>query len=198
MPSKVDIANRALDLLGQRTITVLGSAEVGSGLMDRLFTSCFQEVARSVPFRCLTTRDNIAASTAAPAWGYDYAYPLPANCLAVLDVYVGDTRLGDWMLEGESLLCDEEGPLQIRYTRTSDDPNEWDVLLQSAVAYRLAIEACESFTTSGEKLSGLTARYRAIVAQAASRSAKESTPRAHSEADSWELARYAIRGTSGR
>jgi hypothetical protein len=191
MPSKVDIANRALDILGQSTITAIGSAEAGSEAVDRNLQPCFEEVARLVPFRCLTKRAILAASATAPVWQYSSAYPLPSDCLALLDVYKNETtRAHDWILEGSSILCTHDGALYIRYTKQSTDPNEWDTLLQSAVAHRLAVELCELFTTSPAKLQSVAARYAAIMKQAGSRSAKEAIPRDHTPVDSWEQARW--------
>jgi hypothetical protein len=199
MPSKVDIANRALDILGQSAITALGSNEAGSAEIQRNFQSCFEEVARVIPFRCLTKRAALAASATAPEWQYDYAFPLPADCLALLDVYKNETaRSTDWILESNSILCNHAGPLYIRYTKQSDDPNEWDSLLQSAVAHRIAAEICETITTSTQKLQMVMAKYAAIMKVAGSRSSKESTPRDHTPVDSWEQARwYGYAYTSG-
>jgi hypothetical protein len=121
-----------------------------------------------------------------PAFGYDAQYQLPADCLRVVEVY--DTTL-PWVVEGRKLLSDEGTPLSIRYVRREEDPNQWDALLVSAVAARLAVELCEELTQSNTKRQIATQEYEGLMRLARKADGQESSPMPFEE-DAWINARY--------
>ena len=93
-------------------------------------------------------RASLAKRTTSPVFGYDDEYQLPTDCLRVVEV--PESRL-PWVVEGRKLLSDEGAPLNIRYIRREEDPNQYDPLLFSAIAARLALEMAEELTQSNTK-----------------------------------------------
>jgi hypothetical protein len=127
-----------------------------------------------------------------PLFGYDQAITLPADCKRVVEVY--DSRL-PWVVEDNMLLSDEESTLRFRYiahnaARAATDPvdHNYDAMLISALAARLAVELCEELTQSTSKKQAMMEAYMAILTQARGVDAQEQSPQQFQE-DDWILAR---------
>jgi hypothetical protein len=186
MPSSVDICNRALSRVGEARITSLTDDSKQARACNGAYTLIRDEVLRAHPWNAAITRAKLAKLADDPAFGYDAQYQLPADCLRVVEVY--DTTL-PWVVEGRKLLSDEGTPLSIRYVRREEDPNQWDALLVSAVAARLAVELCEELTQSNTKRQIATQEYEGIMRLARKADGQESSPMPFEE-DAWINARY--------
>ena len=164
MPSKVDVANTALDRLGQPAIVSFGDGTKTANLVSRMWPIVRDQVHRAGCWRRLKARAQLAADTTAPEFDYTYRFRLPAECLMILDIFINAYPLNSrWELEGEYILSDESGPLQLRYIKDSDDPNKWDALHISAVAWLLAAEMCEALNQSSEKRGQAFAAFQRIA-----------------------------------
>lgn len=193
MASPVDICNLALTSLGQPTITAIDPPDTGSKsarLCAQLYPLLKDETLRSHPWRRLKKRASLAAEVTTPDWGYTTQYPLPADMLRLLDVYVGDQQLLTWDLEGDKILCNETGPLLVRYIRTSTDPEEWDAIMVTAVAYRLAVDLAEPLTQDPNKKSFAIAKFDEVMSEAKNASAQEGTPSDLGLPDPWVSVRF--------
>jgi hypothetical protein len=93
-----------------------------------------------------------------------------------------------WVVEGRKLLSDEGSPISIRYVKREEDPSQWDSLLVSAVAARLAVELCEELTQSNTKRTLAADEYTAIMASARKADGQEQSPMPFAE-DAWITAR---------
>lgn len=195
MTSPVDICNLALTSLGQPIIVQIDPPDSGSKsarLCAFLYPLMRDETLRAHPWRRLKKRTTLAAEVTAPDWGYTTQFPLPADLLRLLDVYVGDQQLLSWDLEGEKLLANENGPIQIRYIKTSDDPNQWDSIMINAVAYRLAVDLAEPLTQDSNKKSFAIAKFEEVMAAAKNASAQEGTPVDLGLPDDWVSVRFGL------
>ena len=143
MPSETDICNRALSRVGEARITSLTDDTKQARACNSAYAHVRDEVLRSHPWYSAITRTTLAKLSSSPAYGYDDQYQLPSDCLRVVELY--DTRL-PWVVEGRKLLSDEGSPLSVRYVRREEDPNQYDSMLVSAIAARLAIELCEELS----------------------------------------------------
>ena len=194
MVSPVDICNLALTSLGQPNIVQIDPPDEGSKaarLCAQLYPLLKDETLRSAPWRRLKKRAELAASVVAPEWGFSTQYPVPADMLRLLEVYIGDTKLRTWELEGDNILCNEEtGPIQIRYIKTSDDPNEWDSLMVTSLAYRLAVDLAEPLTQDPAKIQFAIAKFREVMNTAKNASSQEGTPTDIGLPDNWISVRY--------
>lgn len=193
MVSPVDLCNLALISLGQPTVVQIDppdSQSKSARLCGQIYEPLRDEIIRSHPWRRLTKRTTLAASVVAPDWGYTTAYPMPADLVRLIDVYVGDVKLMDWHLEGDDILTNTTAPLQIRYTRTSSNPDDWDPLLRDAIAYRLAVDLAEPLTQDPSKKSFAIAKYQEVMNLAKNASAQEGTPVDLGLPDRWVAARF--------
>ena len=139
--SKIDICNMALGQAGHsRQISTLefsGSTDVPEeARMCLLYWGlAFEATARSHNWGCLTKRADISANViTAPAWGYTYAYSLPADYLGWLRFEDSDAT---WKRVGRTVHTDETA-VTIEYTARTADTDLFDPLFVEALVMRLA------------------------------------------------------------
>jgi hypothetical protein len=168
--------NLALDRLGQEPILSLDDNTTEANLAKRTVPFVFGEVQRKFTWRRLKARARLAADTTKPIFGFQERYRLPANFLRMLSLEVNGCPLESYELEGEFILCDETGPLDLRYLEYNDDPNKWDQLLQSVIATRLAYNMCEKLTGSNTKKAELGAELRQLMSEARHTNGREGHP----------------------
>ena len=172
--SKVDVANKALvEHLAAKAIISFDDETAEARTVRQLWDTTRYEVQRLHPWGCLRTRAVVSRETSvAPPFEYDYGFPMPADYLTLVAVYLGEVQVWDgWTLENRVLLSNDEGPYQIKYIKVSDDPSEWDELLVAAVAAKLALAMAPKLNP--DALPTIKALYDEAVAHAKRRSAKE-------------------------
>lgn len=197
MPSKVDIANWALDRLGQKNIISFDDGNTTANYIKRLYPLCRDEIFRKFPWKCLTGRYELAADATAPTFGYTYRYLIPSDVLFIREVIKGTVTLHeDWEREGDYILTDQAGPLRIIFTKQEEDPNKWDALLVSTVAAYLALELAEPLTQSQQKVGRAQERYNAILREARFVNAQEGNARKLAT-DTWVSVRHGGTGRGG-
>lgn len=184
MSSDVEIANRALTKLGGTTITSLTQDSPAARAVNAAFTSVRRAEIRKHPWNFAKKRAQLAASADEPLYGFGYQYPLPADCLRVLNK--ADV---DWKIEGQAILSDSAGPLEIIYLRDVEDPNTFDEAFIEAFACKLAMELAEKLTSSSEKRDRAQKEYQYALQEARRTNAIERMSEDRLE-DDWERARY--------
>lgn len=187
--SKVDVANKALvEHLACEAIVSFEDDTTEARKVSVLWETVRDEVIREYTWRCLKARKELAYSSGStPAFGYLYAYPLPADFNRLIEVMSNSVPLKtDWELENGFILYDGTGPLQIRYIKNSDNPAEWDALMVSTVAAKLARALAPSL--NADKISAVNAIYKEVHAEAKRVSAQEGNVRKRVE-DPWISAR---------
>lgn len=127
-----------------------------------------------------------------PLFGYAQMFPLPADCARALDIE-GARR--PWVVEGRRLMCDEGSVLDLRYightvARAATDPgdHDYDALLISVMAQRLALELVEAITQSNTKKEAIGREYLKLLEEAAMVNVQEQSPK-ELEEDNWLLER---------
>ena len=159
--SVIQVANRALTKLGTARIISLDDDVKAA----RSIKSCFEDLRddelRSRRWSFAIKRTSLAADAVAPAFGFQYAYTMPADFLRLdmvndqypdvqMDNYIGNETV-DYVLEGGKLLTDIVAPLKIRYGSVVSDPGLWDPNFREALACRIAAELAEDLTQSNPK-----------------------------------------------
>ena len=144
MASTVDICNGALNQLGATTILSLTEDSKNARLCNQRFTQVRDGVFRSHPWNCLQKRIELAQDTTAPAWGFKYAYTLPADCLRLLRILDYDSN---YKVEGRKILSDTE-TMKILYVSRVTDPNEYDELLRETLSSSLAADMAFAITSN--------------------------------------------------
>ena len=185
MPSVVDICNEAMDLLGAATITALTENSKEARLCNRRFETVRDQVLRAHPWNSAITRKELAQDSAAPAFGFTYQYTLPTNpyCLRVLSFWNAnvDNEIAAYdsqnmfKVEGRKILTDES-TCKIIYIGRVTDTEQYDSLLSSTVAHKLASEVAYAITGSNSIGQQMFQLYQARLAEARSMDAAEGVP----------------------
>ena len=144
MASTVDICNGALNQLGATTILSLTEDSKNARLCNSRFTQVRDAVFRSHPWNCLQKRVELAADTDAPAWGFSYAYTLPADCLRLLRILDYDSN---YKVEGRKILSNTS-TMKILYIGRVTDPNEYDELLRETLSAALGADIAFAVTSN--------------------------------------------------
>ena len=144
MASTVDICNGALNQLGATTILSLTEDSKNARLCNSRFTQVRDGVFRSHPWNCLQKRIELAQDTTAPAWGFSYAYTLPADCLRLLKILDYDSN---YKVEGRKILSNTSS-MKILYIGRITDPNEYDELLRETLSASLAADIAFAVTSN--------------------------------------------------
>lgn len=198
MPSVVDICNEAMDLLGAATIASLTENSKEARLCNRRFDTVRDAVLRSHPWNVAITRASLAKDATAPAFGFASQFTLPTNpyCLRVIsfwnssvnnEVAAYDSNVM-YKIEGRKVLSNE-GSCSITYISRVTDTEQYDSLLSSAIAHRLASETAYAITGSNSVSQAMQAMYEARLREAKSIDAMEGYPE-QPQADEYINIRY--------
>jgi len=187
MASIIDICNQALYDLGDSSISSLTQDDRKARLCNGKYGFVRDAVLRSYPWNCAIKRDELAREADAPDWEYTYKYALPGDCLRVLRMKEEDDNGYAWKVEGRAVLTDAT-TCSIRYIYRCTVVNNYDALLCSALAARLAAEIAYPLTQSNTLLKAMWDLYRLKIAEARSADAQEGTPDTVME-DTWLDAR---------
>jgi hypothetical protein len=144
MASTVDICNGALNQLGATTILSLTEDSKNARLCNSRFTQVRDGVFRSHPWNCLQKRVELAQDTTAPAWGFKFAYTLPADCLRLLRILDYDSN---YKVEGRKILSNTSS-MKILYIGRVTDPNEYDESLRETLSAALGADIAFAVTSN--------------------------------------------------
>ena len=156
MASVVDICNGALNQLGASTILSLTEDSKNARLCNSIYTQVRDALFRTHPWNCLQTRLELAASSDSPAWGFTYAYTLPANCLRLLRVLDYDSN---YKVEGRKILSDAS-TMKILYIARITDPNEYDELLRETLSAALGADIAYAVTSNNTTSQNMIVSYQ--------------------------------------
>lgn len=185
MPSVVDICNEAMDLLGAATITALTENSKEARLCNRRFETVRDAVLRAHPWNVAITRASLAKDSDSPAFGFTNQFTLPTDpyCLRVLsfwnsnvdsDVAAYDSQVM-FKIEGRKVLSNE-GTCKITYLARITDTEQYDSLLSSTIAHKLAAETAYAITGSNSVAQGMQQLYELALREARSIDAMEGVP----------------------
>jgi len=185
MPSVVDICNEAMDLLGAATITALTENSKEARLCNRRFETVRDAVLRSHPWNTAIRRVSLARDSDAPAFGFTYQYTLPTDpyCLRVLSFWNSnvDSEIAAYdsqvmfKIEGRKVLSNE-GTCKITYLARVTDTEQYDSLLSSTIAHKLAAETAYAITGSTSVSQAMQQLYEVRLREARSIDAMEGVP----------------------
>lgn len=134
--SWTDICNQALARLGVSLISNVATDSTQSAVYCRSFLGeAIDAVLGAFDWKALAKRTQLAASITSPAYGFDYQYPLPSDCVRVTHVECGG---GEYSIEGGNLLTSEVD-VYITYVARPADPGDIPVPLRRAIQGQLAL-----------------------------------------------------------
>jgi hypothetical protein len=133
------VANEALSLVGIDPVVDLAAESSQRGRVVRKFFGSVRDASiRRYPWNFASARALLPAMSAAPAFGFQYQYAQPQDCLRVLEVNECDARDGSWKVEARAILTDFASPIRVRFLRRETSVALWDPQFRLAFAYSLA------------------------------------------------------------
>jgi hypothetical protein len=201
--ASVEIANEALAFLGEQALVSDADDAPAADVIRGQWGLVRRAELSAHPWLFATTRAAIAASAEAPPFGWARAFPLPADCLRLLepvDSGAGTFPWGDWALpygampesgmtafeiEEGRILSDLPAPLRIRYVRDVEDWTRWHPLFARAVAMQLAVLLAELVTQSTTRREEAMKAYQDAIARARRVNAIQRPPRFLRPVSAW-------------
>ena len=199
----VAIANLTLQKIGADDQIADPNEESHAGRTLRASWDLIRRIAlRELTPTCAKRRAELAAreiTTARPAIGWSNAFPLPADCLRLLDVLSPYSIRADYRLIGADdeagnptlgeILADTDGPVGIEYVKDLVEPARWDPLFAQSFADRLGCQIADRITCDLARVGRCQRDYDAARKAAGGADSKEQPPIAF-EDSSWLTARF--------
>lgn len=181
MASDVEIANRALQLLGAARVIALSDDSVSARAMNNAYAPVRLAALRAHPWNFATKRASLAASATTPTFGPARAFPLPAGFVRLLPRDpMDELNTKDWKIEqhdgAKAILTDDSAPLEIRYIADVTDAEIMDPLFREVFAHDLALACCEEITQSNSKEEKIRTARTLLIREARRTNAIENVP----------------------
>lgn len=163
MPSKTDLANISLSLLGEEAIPLsFSDATVASKEVLKLYQHGLEIELSGHSWDFAKRRAVLAPLQEKPLFGWKYMYELPSDFLTI-HMVDGESN---YVIEGSKMLTDQSNSLSIIYMTRDVDPNEYHPLFIEVFTTKLAFLLCEKLTHSEQKKSSLYATYKYALERA--------------------------------
>lgn len=187
MASDVEICNQALTKLGAARINDLADDTKQARALNAIFTVKRDALLAAQAWTFAIKRASIPALSTAPAYQWAAQFPLPTDCLRVIQVgeywTLYDTDSGPaFQIEADSvnsrpaILCDEASPLRLRYIYRVTNTGLYPPVFVEALACMLAAEVCEELTQNLSKREQAWQEFDRAIKQARRINAIEQPP----------------------
>lgn len=172
MPSSdTEICNLALGHLGEGQIVSLADGSAAARACALHYGTVRDALLRSHRWNFAQDRATLAALASAPAFGWAYQYPLPVECLRVLEINgseVNEPETHQYLIEGRKILTNAS-TADVVYIRRIEDVTQYDALFVEAFALKLAVKLTESIRGTTGKTAELLQEYERLTAPLARR-----------------------------
>lgn len=173
MLSITDIANRALSVVGaEGTLLTMEDASKEGRLCKLNYDLSRRAMLRMHPWNFAIGRVALSPSSTAPAWGANFYYPLPVDCLRVLKLDDSDLP---YKIEGRTICCSLT-TVNLKYVIDVTDPLQFDSLFIDCLAQHLALKICYSLTQSNDRVTMILKELQGMVPKARFIDASEDYP----------------------
>lgn len=164
------IANRALNLIGSESLQDLDDGSQAAQNIEVQLPAAVQEVMAYHTFWCARKRMTLAPLADAPAFGYKFAYALPADFCSLVEVHSGDMKLKgeEYSREGNTILSDVES-MGIVYTALPETPEALVPAVQGAIVHLLAYKLAQITTANDALTARLFQEYQTSLVEAVKR-----------------------------
>lgn len=189
----VDICNLALTHIGQKKITSLSASTENARVMNRIYTTCRDEVLRRAKWKFAQVLATLTELEDETFVGWNFVYTFPSDCIKIDRVFSDDSNQFDLQIFSNPLIrtspvTDPEGipykvfydtnislrvivandnPAYIMYTARVTDPAVYDALFIKALSFKLAAEAANPLCGDSEEAKEMTQRYELAISEAA-------------------------------
>lgn len=203
MASKIEIVNRALVKIGQNRISSLDENSKGATTVRTVYDQVRDTLMQSYVWNFSKLRIQLAADTAAPLFGFQYRYRLPANTLRVLGL--GDdtepqrnytSSLHAFKHEDEFIYTDVAAPLDLVITQKVEDTGKYPPDFCNLLALDIALDIFYDVTKGTERYNTIRQDRAMALRNAKMNHAIENSPEVMI-ASEWIDSRYADTPYSG-
>jgi len=164
MASEVEICNAALAKIGERPIVSLTQANSAAAThcLTR-YTVARDYLLRQHDWNFALKRTALARLSTAPAFGWSYAYQLPADLIRISGIWdnAGGDGAFDYRIEGGLVVTDAEAVYLLHVAQVTD-ANAMPIDFREALAVKLAAELAILLPQSRELSSQLEQQFRQI------------------------------------
>lgn len=173
--SDIQICSNALLSLGAQTINDFGENSDRARLASNLWPDVRDSVFRSHNWNCCIKRVALAPDATAPDFEYAYRFTLPADCLRILSVGEDPADQPAYVVEGRTILCDEN-PLYLRYVFRNEAVPSYDSLLVDVLTQAMAARMAYAITKSATKEQFEQRKLELLMRQARAVDGQENPP----------------------
>ncbi len=184
--SETAICNDALIEVGAATILSLDDNSPQARLCKHQYPKLRDEMIEGHPWNWSIARASLAASTTAPVYEWARAFPLPNDCLRVLEVENAEEE--DWQREGNTIVTNLS-TCNIKYISKVTEPGKFSENFSRALALKLAASISFALVQNASLKETLMKAAKEALATARSYDAQEGSPRVP-YAKSWLNSRY--------
>jgi len=178
MTTSIDIANRALVLLGAREITSFTENSNEAKTAKSLYLSTRDYVLRAYPWATLKKRLALNELADKPISGFKHQFQLPEDNVRVVSVHSpSKDRIKRWEIEGTKVLCDYT-PLSVVYLSDSVPETKYSTQLVQALVYRLASEMAYPITGNNTAMSNFASLFENVLQEARTTDSLEQSAKA--------------------
>ncbi|AIZ01365.1 major tail subunit [Vibrio phage QH] len=167
MPSLVSIYNKALAHVGAKPVLSETDANTRAEMCNAMYEFALRSAleAREWSFAAMRVR-LLPDPLITPAWGYNYGYRLPNDCIRVCEVRDGNSYNIDWAIESGFLYATRP-TVDVKYNRLVEDPNTFTPTFVEALSLKLASDICIPLTENRGLGNDLISRYLMAVSEGA-------------------------------
>jgi hypothetical protein len=187
MASIVDICNMALVSIGEDRIVSLDETGKIGVTCNALWVPTRDYVQSLHTWPECMKRATLTASTTSPNHEWSYAYVLPADYLALDNLYEHSALQGDYSVEA-NLLLTNYGTANIRYIAKVSDTTKWSPELVEITKLKLAMDLVMALSARQEIYNMMASQFTYALEKAKGTTARRSRPRPVFES-SWITAR---------
>jgi len=182
MISKVDICNKALNLLGTKSITSLTESSEQGRRCNMIYDSVRTTVLRDHHWGFAGITETLAQISDETVPGWDYLYKYPAKCLKIRKVFENTEDPKPDQVEWKEVLSQTSqqraiaasiSPAYAEYTYDVEDPNLYDPKFIDAFALKLAYELAHALIGSLDKAKEFFNAYLVSISDAKMHNAGE-------------------------
>jgi hypothetical protein len=180
----VDICNSALTKVGAERISSLTEENERARILAEQYPKLRDKLLRSHPWNFSIARVLLAPALGTPAFGFQYQFTVPSDCLRILEINSEST----WQKEGEYIVSDSPS-IGIKYIKRITDTSKYDATFAEALASALAYDVSYSLVQSVTLKDTLAKEADMALRTARSFDAQEGTP-GQVIANDWLTIRY--------
>lgn len=164
MPSEINqttIINRALQILGSPPVANIQANDRGARAMNTAYKPVLFSILQENYWYFAIKRAKLPADTAKPLHTWLNQFRLPGDFIMMAP----EDQLSQFpdpaaqIVEGDFILSNEDGPLNVRYVTSSVTESSFPALFAEAFSAQLAVMTCEQITQSSAKQKNAIAIY---------------------------------------